>query len=225
MTAPGVTLRERERNPTRSREAILDAAERLFAEHGYEETSLSDVGRAAGMSRATPGYFFGSKAELYRAVLTRCFAEVQSAVRSGRDRALASGQPPDVILSAAVSDYFDFVTARPNFVRLIHREALSDPRRLDELPLPLAAGQEMLAALAQELGFAKTETGDAAHFLFSLISLAWFPHVYGDTLGRVIGLDPGAADYLAERKRHATELLLAWYWSRRGAKPPAAHGK
>ena len=66
-------LSEKERNPARSREAILDAGEALFAESGYEGTSLSDVGTLAGVSRGTPGYFFGSKAELYRAVLERCF--------------------------------------------------------------------------------------------------------------------------------------------------------
>src|ERR1041384_2696006 len=106
------------------RERILDSAEQLFAEKGYEETSLADVGRLAGVSRATPGYFYGSKAELHRAVLDRCFADVRRAVREGRERALASGQTPEVILAGAVADYADFVAARPNFVRLIEREAL-----------------------------------------------------------------------------------------------------
>ena len=101
--------RERVRDAERSRELILDAAEYLFAERGYEETSLSDVGKRAGVSRATPGYFFGSKAELHRAVLERCFADVRQAVREGKARALASGQTPDVILAGAVNDYADFV--------------------------------------------------------------------------------------------------------------------
>ena len=73
--------RERVRDAERSKELILDAAEHLFAERGYEETSLSDVGERAGVSRATPGYFFGSKADLHRAVLERCFADVRRAVR------------------------------------------------------------------------------------------------------------------------------------------------
>ena len=73
---------DRERNPDRTREAILDAAERLFADQGYDVTSLSQVGQAAGVSRGTPGYFFGSKADLYRAVLERCFGEVRRAVAS-----------------------------------------------------------------------------------------------------------------------------------------------
>src|SRR5919198_4712366 len=105
---------EKERNPERSRTAILDAAERLFASKGYDATSLNEVGQAAGVSRGTPGYFFGSKAELYQAVLDRCFAEVRDAVRAGRARALASGESSETILAGAVSDYFDFLAARPN---------------------------------------------------------------------------------------------------------------
>ena len=99
MTTTQPVGREKERNAVRSREDLLDAAERLFAERGYEETSLSDVGREAGLSRAAPGYFFGSKSELHRAVLERCFEEVRAAVRVGRDRALASGESPDVIVA------------------------------------------------------------------------------------------------------------------------------
>ena len=68
---------DRERNGARTREAILDAAEALFAERGYEATSLNDIGAAASVSRGTPGYFFGSKLELYRAVLARCLEQVR----------------------------------------------------------------------------------------------------------------------------------------------------
>src|SRR5215217_7316587 len=119
------TAPDRTRDADRSRGAILDAAERLFAKQGFDATSLTQVGAAAGVSRGTPGYFFRSKAELYQAVLDRTFAEVREAVREGRARALASSQHPEAILAGAVSDYFDFLAARPNFVRLIEREALS----------------------------------------------------------------------------------------------------
>ena len=213
MSDPGT--REKERNPTRSRELILDAAERLFAERGYEATSLTDVGREAGLSRATPGYFFGSKADLHRAVLDRCFDEVRVAAREGRDRAMASGQTVEVILAGAVSDYFDFVAARPNFVRLIQREALSDRSRPDGIPLGLVAGRELISALSQELGLEDEDQGEVAQMLFSLIALAWFPHIHGETLGQVAGLDPSSPEFSAARKRHVTELLLGWLAARR----------
>ncbi len=217
MTKPPTGPRDKERNASRSRELILDAAERLFANQGYPATSLSDVGKDAGLSRATPGYFFGSKAELHHAVLERCFEAVRQAVRMGRDRALASGETPEVILAGAVSDYFDFVAARPNFVRLVQREALGGGRTLDGLPLSLATGQEMISALTQELGLEDEEPAEVTHMLFSLIALTWFPHIQGETLGRVIGLDPSAPGFFDRRKRHVTELLSGWLAARRSA--------
>lgn len=227
MAAPTLP-RDKERNAGRTQDEILSAAERLFAERGYEATSLSDVGRAAGVSRATPGYFFGSKADLHRAVMDRCFEEVREAVRSGRERARRSGLGPEAILAGAVSDYVDFVAGRPHFVRLIQREALSDRPFLGELPLGLTVGREMLSALTQELELEDADAVEIAHLLFSLLALTWFPHTYGNTLGRVIGLDPAAPGFLDARKRHVTELLLGWLRARRPGghtrRPPVPEG-
>ena len=50
---------------------ILDAAERLFVEHGFEATSLRQLTAAAGVNLAAVNYHFGSKEELFQAVLTR----------------------------------------------------------------------------------------------------------------------------------------------------------
>ena len=208
--------RERVRDAERSKELILDAAEHLFAEQGYEETSLSDVGERAGVSRATPGYFFGSKAELHQAVLERCFAEVRLAVLEGRARALASGQKPDVILAGAVADYAEFVAARPNFVRLIEREALSDRTVLQGMPLRLAVWQEALAAFRQELGLDISDTAEAAHLLLSLVALTWFPIIHGGTFLKAVGLDPQAPDFAEQRRKHITTLLLGALRERAG---------
>ncbi len=50
---------------------ILDAAESLFMEHGFEATSLRAITAAAGVNLASVNYHFGSKEELFEAVLTR----------------------------------------------------------------------------------------------------------------------------------------------------------
>src|SRR5204863_6570251 len=50
---------------------ILDAAEQLFMEHGFEATSLRSLTSAAGVNLAAVNYHFGSKEELFQAVLTR----------------------------------------------------------------------------------------------------------------------------------------------------------
>ncbi len=50
---------------------ILDAAEELFMEHGFEATSLRLITTAADVNLAAANYHFGSKEELFQAVLTR----------------------------------------------------------------------------------------------------------------------------------------------------------
>jgi TetR/AcrR family transcriptional regulator len=201
------TSPDKARNPDRSRAAILDAAERLFAELGYDATSLTQVGAAAGVSRGTPGYFFRSKAELYQAVLDRSFAEVSDAVRAGRARALASNESADTILAGAVSDYFDFLAARPNFVRLIEREALNGGRIPDGVS-HISAGQEALAAISAELGLDDSESGEAAQLLLSIISLCWFPMIHGRTVAPAVGVRLENSEQLDQRKRHVIGLVL-----------------
>jgi TetR/AcrR family transcriptional regulator len=198
---------EKVRDAERSRGAILDAAERLFAEQGYDATSLTQVGAAAGVSRGTPGYFFRSKSELYQAMLDRSFAEVREAVRAGRARALASNESPETILAGAVSDYFDFLAARRNFIRLIEREALNGGR-LPEGVNHLSAGQEALAAISAELGLDDAPSGEAAQLLLSIISLCWFPLIHARTVAPAVGVAVDDAGELDRRKRHVISLVL-----------------
>jgi AcrR family transcriptional regulator len=217
-----------ERNAARSREAILDAAERLFAERGYEATSLTDVGQQAGVSRGTPGYFFGSKSELWRAVLERCFSEGRTAVIEGRNRALGSRESPEVILAGVVRDYFDFLSARPNFIRLVERQALGDGP--EEYPdIARATGQVSLAAIVAELGFDDQRSREAAHLLLSMVALCWFPQVHATTYLPAIGLDPGAIGFAEERKAHVVDLMLHGIASRLGTKSgnrdPGSHAE
>lgn len=201
------SIPDRERNPARTRGAILDAAEKLFAQKGFDATSLNEVGTAAGVSRGTPGYFFGSKADLHQAVLDRSFAEVREAVRAGRARALASNQTPHAILAGAVSDYFDFLAARPNFIRLIEREALNGGPQLDEVS-QLSAGQEALAAISAELGLDDSPSGEAAQLLLSIIALCWFHLIHARTVAPAVGVTLENADDLERRRRHIVGLVL-----------------
>src|ERR1700752_582840 len=57
--------------PVVTKPRILDAAEALFMEHGFEATGLRQITTAAGVNLAAVHYHFGSKEELFQAVLTR----------------------------------------------------------------------------------------------------------------------------------------------------------
>src|SRR6478735_1970805 len=80
------------------REDILDAALHEFAEGGLHGASTEDIARRAGISQPYVFRLFGTKKELFRAVVTRCFRETlemfQRAAegRRGRDALEAMGK-------------------------------------------------------------------------------------------------------------------------------------
>jgi AcrR family transcriptional regulator len=70
-----------------SREAILDAARRLFAERGYAGTSMRAIATEAGVDAALIVHFFGTKAQLLGAAVQWPFdpeAEMERIVAAGR---------------------------------------------------------------------------------------------------------------------------------------------
>ena len=57
--------------PARRREEILDAANALFAERGYDEVSIEEIAHAAGVTRGLVHHYFGGRKEVYIALLER----------------------------------------------------------------------------------------------------------------------------------------------------------
>src|SRR5580658_10623697 len=57
------------------RELVLDAAVVEFAVHGLEGTSTEDIARRAGISQPYLFRLFGTKKELFKATVSRCFRE------------------------------------------------------------------------------------------------------------------------------------------------------
>ncbi|GAB3442205.1 TetR family transcriptional regulator [Streptomonospora sediminis] len=88
------TAKDRQANTTR--EQILTAAERLFAERGVVTVSNRQISEAAGQGNNTAvSYHFGSKAELVRAIVRRHASPIERAREQWLDRARASGEIRD----------------------------------------------------------------------------------------------------------------------------------
>ena len=58
-------------DPGKRREQILDAANALFAERGYDEVSVEDIASSAGVARGLVHHYFGGRKEVYIALLER----------------------------------------------------------------------------------------------------------------------------------------------------------
>jgi AcrR family transcriptional regulator len=57
------------------RDEVLDAAMTEFADHGFEGASTEDIARRAGISQPYLFRLFGTKKELFKATVSRCFRE------------------------------------------------------------------------------------------------------------------------------------------------------
>ena len=75
------SIRRRKTRPTRAngdetRNRILDAAEHLFADHGYTAVSLRSITAAAGVNVAAIHFHFASKEALFEAIFNRGVAPI-----------------------------------------------------------------------------------------------------------------------------------------------------
>jgi AcrR family transcriptional regulator len=97
--SPPDPVRAREHNrdgPSRrdTKERLLDAAERLFAERGFEGASMRAVTRAADTSVSAANYHFGSKEALLRAALVRRIEPLNRRRLEALDALEAAGDEP-----------------------------------------------------------------------------------------------------------------------------------
>jgi AcrR family transcriptional regulator len=122
------------RGPARTKARILDAAEALFMEHGYEATSLRTITTAAGVNLAAANYHFGTKEELFQSVLTRRLDPMNQArvdlLTRLEAKAAPAALPCDRILLAlllpALNLARDPAHGGKDFLRLLGR-AYADP--------------------------------------------------------------------------------------------------
>ena len=61
--------------PGQRREQILDAANALFANRAYDEVSIEDIARAAGVTRGLVHHYFGGRNDVYIGLLERLGAQ------------------------------------------------------------------------------------------------------------------------------------------------------
>jgi len=140
------TSAKTERRPTKLR--ILDASERLFAEHGYEGVSLRDIAGAAKVEVALVSYHFGPKQELFQHVIARRGEAHAARVLAALERevlASPNGIPSvERSIHAFCSGTFELAKMRDtgwkNYLQLVARSAMSPVNLPAMKPLNSAYG-------------------------------------------------------------------------------------
>ncbi len=112
---PDLRARRRAARRSENRTEILDAAERVFGEHGVRDGSLREIALRAGFSTAAIYLFFENKQHLLSETLTRRGAELVTTLQTVAEGDLA----PLETLHRIIDVTGAFFEARPDFRGLI----------------------------------------------------------------------------------------------------------
>lgn len=111
--SPRTDRRPRQRLDTQQRrEAILEAAGRLYATASYPEVSVAEIAEAAEASPALVFHYFGSKAELFAEVVSTSIGRLRAA-QAAADAALSPGVPARDRVRASLLVYLDHIASHP----------------------------------------------------------------------------------------------------------------
>ena len=110
-------------DPSQRREQILDAANTLFAERAYDEVSIDDIAKAAGVTRGLVHHYFGGRKDVYVALLERLGAQREDDLRP------PAGRSARARVADTVSRWLDWTLAnRAIWLGTIaHGEDIADP--------------------------------------------------------------------------------------------------
>lgn len=184
------------------RTQILTQATRLFAEQGYDGTSVQQIAEAVGIRKPSLLYHFKSKNELRENVLAEMLAHWNAVL-------------PGLLLKASREERFDatmealseFFIEDPDRARLFLRETLDRPEHMQALlgqfvrPWVELLGEQL--ERAKEQGMVQPNV-DPQAYAVEVITMAVAGTAVIDTLQVILPDDPVRGD---TRNRHARELI------------------
>jgi AcrR family transcriptional regulator len=171
--------RARRRLPPGERRALIEqAAARLFAEQGYETTTVEHICAAAGVSKPMLYRHFESKTDLCRRLIERRRDELAAAPLG---TFLEADGPLEQRLEAMIDAWFAHVAEHPNSSRVLFQDITGDAE-LRELQRELrrrqrAADMAMLREFGPPLPEAELEPlGEVIRSSLTGLALWWLEH-------------------------------------------------
>jgi TetR/AcrR family transcriptional regulator len=184
---------------------ILAAAEESFAEHGLAGARTERIAALAGVNKALLYYYFGSKRNLYRAVLRNLLEQLSRV--AGPDG--APGGSPRERFIAFVEGYFDFLATHPNYPRLMQREAMESKGEIDWMKREyfLPARRRFLDLIECGIRAGEFRRGDPQQTAFSVMGATTSYFAAAAIWSAFHGRDLLRPSALAARRRALVDFL------------------
>jgi AcrR family transcriptional regulator len=195
--APRKRLRAEER-----RVAILDSALAVFADRGYHASSIDDIAREGGVSKALIYEHFSSKQQLYAELLEQHAGELFHRLAAAMDEAGSMGADR---LAIGLDAFYRFVEEHRVAWRMLFREA-NDPEMVAVLQRVVAQVTGVVAALIAQDPGSQSSAGDEAARKEGIEMLAQM------LVGSVQSLSNWWADHQEVPRERILEMTMDYAW-------------
>ncbi|AIO31340.1 bacterial regulatory s, tetR family protein [Burkholderia cenocepacia] len=187
------------------------AAAEEFASGGLFGARVDQIARRAETNERMLYYYFGSKEQLFTAVLEHAFSALTEA-----ERVLdLDGVAPVEAITRLAHFVWDYYRDHPELLRLINNENLHEARylhkstRIREMMSPIVSMLANVLTRGQKAGLFRSDV-DPLRFYVTLSGLGYYIVSNRFTLAATLGRDFSEADERAEMVRMNTEVLLAY---------------
>ncbi len=97
------------------REQLLAVAKKIFAERGFQSTTMDDIAKEAGFTKPILYQFFQSKTELYKEIVE----DIATSMIHSLSKAVNSAEAPRAKIEVAFRVYFDMVVSDTDAFRIL----------------------------------------------------------------------------------------------------------
>ena len=197
------------RNPARTRQKLLAAARREFAQAGLAGARVDEIAARAGVNKQLVYHYFGDKDALYLAVLEWVYEEIRA-----KERVLnLEGLPPEEAIRKLIESSFDHLAEHPDFIVLLNDENrggaahVRRSKKIEALHSPLVAMVSKILGEGVRGGVFRKGI-NPVHLYISIAGLSYFYFSNNPTLSAIFGKDLGSPTARRARRKHVADLIL-----------------
>jgi TetR/AcrR family transcriptional regulator len=192
-------------------QAILAQAVRLFAERGFEGTSIADVAEGAGLSKQNLMYYFPTKGALYARVLDDVLDDWLARMASLADADGAAAIGPGEVLRAYVAAKLRFSREQPLASRVYALEVIGGAKvygeQIRRRVVPLLRAD--IAVFERWIAQGQIAPVNATHLLFAVWAMTQSYADFAAQMQLVLDRPQLGQDDFEQAERLITNMVLA----------------
>lgn len=206
----GKSANKESREPKNKEQAIMEAAEELFLDMGYNQATTTLIAKRAGVTHAMLHYYFRTKEHVFLKVLEKILGELMQSFRPVMSR----DEPFWETLEKGISTHFDFLAKHPRFVPFLYDTMIHNPELIDRmkenfLPVMERVFKFHVGRIREEIASGRICRIDPVQLMADIVTLNLSTFLLVPVAGKLTGVPPDALDnpFLEARKAEIIALV------------------